>query len=133
MRRRWYISLNLDHILFLTRHTRYFSSKHDRVFVFYFCCSVWSLGLVHPCVCELFSPIMGIGIEQYRSAIGNFNNFVKCKELYLLMCIMRLLKGLLDYFGILLLFIMSNFPVTLFNLTLLLIIVWRHWIQPWSP
>ncbi len=78
--------------------------------------------MVHPCVCELFSPIMGIGIEQYRSAIGNFNNFVKCKELYLLMCIMRLLKGLLDYFGILLLLIMSNFPVTLFNLTLLLIL-----------
>ena len=63
---------------------------------------------------------MGVNIDQYRSAIGFFNNFVKCKELMLLNCIIRLLIALLKSFGRLLVPIMASFPYELFVLTLLL-------------
>ncbi len=62
-----------------------------------------------------------MNITQYRSAIGNYNNFIKSKENILLCRLIKNILYLIKSLGILVVPIMANFPVVLFNLTLLLL------------
>ncbi len=62
-----------------------------------------------------------MNITQYRSAIGNYNNFIKSKENILLCKIIKNILYLIKSLGLLVVPIMANFPVVLFNLTLLLL------------
>ncbi len=59
---------------------------------------------------------------HYRSAIGAFNNFIKSKEAWLLFQFIKILRSLLNYFGVALLPMLSNMHYHVFILSLLLLI-----------
>ncbi len=61
---------------------------------------------------------MGNSLIQWRCAIGNFNNFIKCKELIAVKCIMSLMY----YLGPLTLLILNNLQFRYFILLILLAI-----------
>ncbi len=64
---------------------------------------------------------MGINLDQYRSAIGGFNNFIKSKENMILIKLMKILTELAKYFGRLLIPILLILPYKAFVLALLLL------------
>ncbi len=64
---------------------------------------------------------MGVDITQYRSAIGNFNNFIKSKLLKCLMRLMSILVALVKFFGVYLLLMMAMFPFNLYAIVILLL------------
>ncbi len=65
---------------------------------------------------------MGISIEQYRGAIGNFYAFISCKELCYLIRLIRLALQLYKYFNNSLLMMMYNISYRLCVISTLLIL-----------
>ncbi len=65
---------------------------------------------------------MSISIEQYRSAIGNFHNFVKSKELSYLIKLIRAALLLYRYFDNIFLKLMFNISYQLCVISILLLL-----------
>ncbi len=64
---------------------------------------------------------MSISIEQYRSAIGRHDCFIKCKENALLCALMRIIRELYNFFGPILILMLLDHPYSLLALLLILL------------